>query len=349
MKKIKQVILYPAIVIFILLFTRSCEQSDSAGISKSITGKPGELVIVVSNQTWDSDQGKLIRETLAQPHIALPQDEPLFDLINVPPEAFKSVFKTTRNILQVRISSQTDSSAVIFKNNVWASPQATVTIEAKDEADFASLFNANKVRILSYYLNAEKNRLTMNYEKYFEREVFNVLNKDFGITMKVGPGYQIADQKKDFIWLRYETPEISQGIIVYTFPYVSDSAFHEKYQLNIRDSLLKARVPGPTEGSFMTTERRISQMTSFLEHHGNYASEMRGLWRVVNDYMGGPYISLAELDAANQRVVVAFGYVYAPNKDKRNLLRQVEAMIYSLKLNRQPENDKLNSQVKMGN
>jgi hypothetical protein len=94
----------------------------------------------------------------------------------------------------------------------------------------------------------------------------------------------------------------------------------------------------------MATERRIEQISNFLEHNGNYASEIRGLWRVVNDFMGGPYISLAVLDAAKQRVIVAYGYVYAPSKDKRNLLRQVEAMVYSLKLNNQSENDKLNQQ-----
>jgi hypothetical protein len=76
---------------------------------------------------------------------------------------------------------------------------------------------------------------------------------------------------------------------------------------------------------------------------------MRGLWRLVNDFMGGPYISLAELDASNQRVVVAFGYVYAPGKSKRNFLKQVEAMIYSLKLNDQDKNNKINSQIKMAN
>ena len=60
---------------------------------------------------------------------------------------------------------------------------------------------------------------------------------------------------------------------------------------------------------------------------------MRGLWRVENDFMGGPYISLAVLDDENQRVVVAFGYVFAPSKNKRNFLSQVQAMVYSLKLN----------------
>jgi len=70
---------------------------------------------------------------------------------------------------------------------------------------------------------------------------------------------------------------------------------------------------------------------------------------LINDFMGGPYVSINELDASNQRVVVAFGYVYAPSKNKRNLLRQVEAMVYSLKMNDQAKNDKIQSQVRMGN
>jgi hypothetical protein len=224
-----------------------------------------------------------------------------------------------------------------------------VIIRANNQAEFIRLFGEHREQITSYFLKAERKRLAMNYEKYYERGIFNVVNENFNLTMKVAPGFQIAEQKKDFIWLRYETPEISQGVILYSFPYVSDSAFTLNYQLSVRDSLLKAHVPGPVEGSYMATEKRIDQVYNYLEHNGNYASEMRGLWRLMNDFMGGPYVSLAVLDAAEQRVVVAFGYVYAPSKDKRNLLRQVEAMIYSLQLNKQAENDKLNSQVNMGN
>jgi hypothetical protein len=167
--------------------------------------------------------------------------------------------------------------------------------------------------------------------------------------MTVPPGFAIARQKKDLLWFKYETPEISQGIIVYTFPYVSDSTFTENYLVAKNDSMLEINIPGPTEGSYMAVEKQINQVLHIFDHNKNYAVEMRGLWRLENDFMGGPYIALAELDASNERIVVAFGYVYAPNKDKRNLLQQVEAMIYSLKMNNQAENDKINSQIKMGN
>ncbi len=336
------------ITVLATLIFQSCS-NDGHTLHKNITGKANELVVVISDESWNSAPGDLIRNSLGQEQAGLPQNEPMFDLVNVPQNAFKNIFKSTRNILQVHISSTVSNPGVSMKDDVWAYPQATVLINAKNKDEFIATYNKNENKIMSYFLAAEKERLTMNYTKYYEKGVFNVLDKDFGITMKVPPGFEIADQKKDFIWYRYETPDISQGIILYTFPYRSDSAFTENYQIRVRDSILKANIPGPTDGSYMTTEKRFVQTNNYFEHNGNYASEMRGLWRVMNDFMGGPYISLAELDASNQRVIVAYGYVFAPNKDKRNLIRQVEAMLYSLKLNDQEKSDKIKSEMTMGN
>lgn len=341
-------IVYFLSIILTVAIVQSCS-SDSQVMHKNITGQASELVVVISKESWDGTPGKIIRETLAQPHVSLPQDEPLFDVIDVPHQAFKSIFKSTRNILSTSISPNVEVEGISFKDDVWAYPQATVMIQAKTPERFEELFVENSDKILSYFIAAEKERLTMNYKKFYEKGVYNVLNQKYGVTMKVPPGFVIAEQKKDFIWYKYETPDISQGIILYSFPYDSDSTFTVNYLMDMQDKVLKENVPGPLEDTYMTTEKRFEQIHSVLEHNGNYASEMRGLWRVENDFMGGPYISLAELDASNQRVIVAYGYVYAPSKDKRNLLRQVEAMIYSLQMNDQAKNDKINSQIKMGN
>ncbi|MFZ5429568.1 MAG: DUF4837 family protein [Bacteroidota bacterium] len=318
-------------------------------MNKNITGKAGELVIVISNKSWDDIPGKLLRQTLAQPQLSLPQDEPLFDLIPVPHEAFKEIFQTTRNIVQTRISPIVENPGVTFTDNIWAYPQATVQINARNNEEFEKLFTENSDKIIGYFLKAERDRMTVNYHNYHDKAVRNTLDQKYDILLTVPPGFQISQENENFVWLRYETPEISQAIFVYWFPYTSDSTFTLNYLLNKRDSILRANVPGPTEGSFMATERRVDPLFQVLRHNRNYAAEIRGLWRVQNDFMGGPFILLAELDAYRQRVVVADGYVYAPSKDKRNFIRQVEAMVYSMAFNDQDKNDRLNSQAQMGN
>lgn len=340
--------IYLSVIVIFTAFILSCSNSGEI-LHKNISGNANELIVVIPDELWIDLPGSLVKETLGQVQLALPQDEPLFDLVNVPPSGFKSIFRSARNVLQLNISASVSEPGIDFKDDVWAYPQATVLISAKNAEQFEKVYSENSERIMSYFLAAEKERLTMNYDKYYEKGVYNVLDKEYGITMKVPPGFVIADRKKDFIWYKYETPEISQGIVVYSLPYNSDSIFTANVQVALRDSVFKENVPGPLKGSYMSTEKRVIQLHNYLEHNGNYASEMRGLWRLENDYMGGPFISLAELDATNQRVVVAYGYVYAPSKDKRNLIRQVEAMVYSLKFNDQEKNNKLNSQIKMGN
>ena len=65
---------------------------------------------------------------------------------------------------------------------------------------------------------------------------------------------------------------------------------------------------------------------------GDYALEARGLWRIKGDFMGGPFVSHVRLDKANQRIIVSEIFIYSPDKMKRNLVRQMEASLYTLKL-----------------
>lgn len=336
------------VLIFILIWS-GCSDTGQQIMHKNITGKAGEMVIVISRKSWDDIPGKLLRQTLAQPQYSLPQDEPLFDLISVPHEAFKEIFQTTRNIIQTRISPIIENPGVSFTENIWAYPQATVQINARNNEEFEKLFNEHSDRIIGYFLKAERDRMVSNYNNYHDKAVRNILSEKYDIHLNVPPGFQITQENDNFVWIRYETPEIAQAIMLYWFPYTSDSTFTLDYLLHKRDSILRANVPGPTEGSYMCTERRVDPLFQIIRHNKNYAADIRGLWRVQNDFMGGPFVMLAELDAVRQRVVVADGYVYAPSKEKRNFTRQVEAMIYSLAFNDQEKNDRLNSQAQMGN
>ncbi len=325
----------------------SCK--DEGNLRRKVTGKAGEVVVVIPKETWEGVVGDEMKKILSQPQLSLPQDEPIFDLIDVPPVAFKDIFKTSRNIINVRISPTQDSTKVEFKKDIWAWPQAVINIQAKSPEDFKEVFGKNSDKIVAYLLKAERERLQINYSKYYDKAVKNNLLKEYNINLTVPPGFSIARKSKDFAWIRYETPDISQGIILHTFPYVSDSTFTMDFLMERRDSILKAYVEGPADGSYMTTEHRLTPVFNVFKFKNNYAAEMRGLWRVENDFMGGPFINLTVLDASNSRVIMLDGYVYAPRFDKRNYLRQVEAMIYSLTLPDQAKNDKINSQIEMGN
>lgn len=326
----------PILKSFVLLFMTviliSCGKNQGARM-ETITGKLNEVVVVIGKEIWKGEAGTVMREVLAQPQSSLPQSEPLFTLMDVPPDAFINLFKSHRNIITVKISSTFTEPKVEFTHDTWAYPQAVVNIQASSTDNFKDLFIANSEKIIGYFLKAEKDRLKKTYLDAHEKSVSNTLDKEFGIKLYVPAGFKVVKKDSSFAWIRYDTPLITQNIFVYTYPYLSDSTFTLKYLLEKRNYITKKNIPGPTPGSYMTTEMQLPQDLNFLTYNGNYASEMRGLWKVQNDFMGGPFVSLTVLDPNKKRVVTVEGNVYAPKNNKRNYIRQLEAMIYSLEFN----------------
>ncbi|MBN1926146.1 MAG: DUF4837 family protein [Prolixibacteraceae bacterium] len=332
------------IVIFIIAGMFGCLNSSQNSMMKNVSGKAGELVIVINNDIWEGQAGTTMFEILTQPHLGLPQDESIFNVINIPHEAFKDIFKTTRNLILTSVKPSNDSTGVNFMRNVYAHTQAVVSISARNTAELETIFIENSDKIIAFFMKAEKDRLKMNYSKYHEKAVKKASEDKFGFSIFVPPGFNVAEQTDDFMWIRYETPDISQGIFIYTYPYESDSTFTVDYLKAKRNVFLKNNVPGPTEGSYMTTENELPVLLNMTRKNGNFAAEMRGLWKVENDFMGGPFINLSILDLLNNRIVTIDGFVYAPGKDKRNLLWQLEAMVNSVEFLNQADMDKLNRQ-----
>jgi hypothetical protein len=60
-------------------------------------------------------------------------------------------------------------------------------------------------------------------------------------------------------------------------------------------------------------------------------AELRGLWESVNDKMGGPLYEFSFVDNTGENVISVGGFVYAPEEDKRNYLRDVEAIVKTVK------------------
>mgnify|MGYP003799634643 FL=1 len=114
-----------AIIAIVLLFSACKDDNQKSGLS-NVTGRPGELFVVANDEIWEGTVDSVFKQYLAQPQAALPQAEPIFDVMQVPPSAFKGVFKSSRNLLLVYIGSDIDSSSVMFSRDKYAFPQALV-------------------------------------------------------------------------------------------------------------------------------------------------------------------------------------------------------------------------------
>ena len=158
------------------------------------------------------------------------------------------------------------------------------------------------------------------------------LKSDLNVMLNAPANFTYYKDTTDFFWSSNNANTGRMDLIVYTFPYTDPNTFTEEYLVAKRDSVLKANLPGSFPGSYMQTETRAGVEYTPITLNGKYCGVMRGLWRMQGDMMGGPFVSHTRLDEKNHRVVVAEGFVYAPETDKRNFMRRIEAALFTLRL-----------------
>lgn len=323
-------LIYSVSIAFVLFFA-SCK-NEREPLLPNITGKAGEVVVVVGGTLWEGQTGQIFKETLSADTEVLPQAEPMFNLVQIPWPSFTNIFKTHRNLVLVSLNTSEPKAKMVVRRNVWAKPQTVIEIIAPNEADLAGFTATQAERISNHFLVAERNRIIDNYRRYEKREIGERLWKNHDLSVVVPAGFTMDVETDNFIWIANETPQTSQGVLIYYYDYQSKETFTQDYLLNKRNEVLRRNVPGSVPRSYMTTDMLAPGLFNEFMRNGRYFAELRGLWKVENDFMGGPFVSLTTLDESRNRVITVEGFVYAPNTEKRNLLRQVEAILYTLEI-----------------
>ena len=310
----------------------SCKKGEEKRLFPNVTGDAGEVVLMINQNKWESKIGLEFRKILLGDQIGLPQPEPLFDLVNIPHSAFSKIFQPHRNLIFAKISSEYKEPKITIQTNLWSKTQLVINMVAPNDSSFLNLIIENKEKIVTHLLNAERRRILSNYKKYEERHIREQLQKNHSLSLIVPKGYTLNVDSSNFVWISHETSQISQGIFVYYYDYVDTNTFTVDYLLNKRNIFLKKHVPGPSPNSYMTTERNYKPNFIEFEYNNRYFAELRGLYRVENNFYGGPFMSVSTIDEKRNRVVTVEGFVYAPQLKKRNYLRQLEAILYTLEI-----------------
>ncbi len=310
----------------------SCDEMNER-VLPSCTGKSGDLLIVADSAFYNHQTGAAIQEIFAQEQVGLPQREALFNLIQVPHRSFARIFHTTRNIIMVHIEPESKIKLTV-RENVWSESQLVVSITAPSDEIAAQTIEKNSEALLDYFNDKELARLHAKFKVNVNSKHAQHLREKFGISLSLDELYIVAEETEDFIWLRKEKSvgghPVSQGIIIYTYPYVSDSTFEVSNLVAKRDAYTKAHVAGGNEGSYMTSYVEYVPSQKEVSLNGVYVNELRGLWHMQGGFMGGPFINYSLVDEQKNRVVCLDAYVYAPKFDKREFLREQEALIKTI-------------------
>lgn len=298
---------------------------------KASQGRPYELMVVANQPVWVGELGDTLRSLLAAPIPYLPQQEPEFDVLRTTPDGFKNIIADHRNILKVLVDQKVKEASVAVEYDVTAAPQIVLTLQGPTEQALIDYLAEHGDKVVQVVKMAERDRALAYAKKFGMPGIEQAVKESFGVTMNVPKGYTLAAHSKDFLWARYEYPEASQGFMIYSYPYTSEKELTVKALVEARNRFVK-RIPGPSEGSYMTTSPVFEPDLRTFRLEGRLWVEMRGFWDVEGDFMGGPFVSYTTIDTSAGYLFTLDCYVYAPKlpPHKRNLLHGLEHLLYTI-------------------
>ena len=299
------------------------------------SGLPYEMLVVMDDDQWDRPLGRAVFNVLDSDVPGLPQSERSFRISRVEPDGFNSnMFRIMRNVIKVDIQNIYTQPKFKFARNVYSYPQMIMTLQAPDEESLTEYINNNQQSIIDFFTKAEMNREIENLRERHNPEVSRLAEEILDVDIWVPWGLNKFKKGKDFLWASTNVGKKDMNLVLYSYPYTDKNTFTLDYFLQKRDSVMKANIPGGPKGSYMTTNHDYVYVEDGTVR-GKYAQIARGLWRIQGDRMGGPFVSHSRVDEANGRVVVAEAFIYAPESLKRDLLRRMEAALYTLQLPQQ--------------
>jgi hypothetical protein len=322
----------------------SCK-GDGKGGGKSLftpvsSGRPYEMLVVMDKDMWERPAGRALFNVLDQDVSGLPQPERSFRISQIIPDKFKRGFRIFRNIIDVDIQPIYTQGKLKYSRDSYASPQMIMTFQAPDEATFEEFVGKNKQVILDFFTKAEMNRQIAQLKKDHNQLASTKVGSTFGCDVWIPSEMERYKQGEDFYWFSADRGNTLLNFVIYSYPYTDKNTFTRDFFIHKRDSVMKANIPGSLEGMYMATDSNYVEVKN-IAVKGEYAFEARGLWYMKGDMMGGPFVSHARVDRPNGRVVVVEGFVYAPEKPKRDLMRQLEASLYTLNLPQEQQIDEI--------
>ena len=314
--------------LFLCLFFSffSCQKKEDKSIQET-SGAINTISVIIDDQLWNGEVGDSIRNKFASPVLGLPQEEPLFSINQYPVKLFEGFSTDSRNIIIIKKEGKTNFK---IKENQYATPQNAIHISGKSTIEIIAILEKNKAAIINKMRTTE----ILENQRINKDSLLNPkkIKDKFNIIIDVPSKYNFVMRRKNFIWIKKEITSGNTSILIYKLPLNAIPKYNEVNSIiKQRDSIGKLYIHGTESRSKMITEAAYSPYFSMISLAGKRTYETKGTWEMNNDFMSGPFINYAIMDKKNNRILVLEGFCYAPSKEKRDLMFELESIIKSIK------------------
>ena len=309
----------------------SCDNVVTRGLL-SASSAANEVIVVMDRTAWEGEAGDAVWGVLNSPTQGLPQQDPNFRTIHITPENFTRSFRSVRNVVIPNIDHIFIEPRIRAEPNVYAMGQWIMYINAPDTASFIDFVREQERNIVEFFLDKELERNARWLMSNQRIGPWSAAQEMFGIDVFKPRGVPNVVAEENFIWATNNAPRARVDFVIYQFPYTTPDVFTADSLIAIRNRVLGEHIRGFNDSQMTTNTIDYPPHFRTLAVGGQFRTELRGLWQMTTDFMGGPFVQHAFVNEETGMVVVAEAFTFSPEAqtNTRNLIRSAEASLYTI-------------------
>lgn len=324
-----------------LLGMSSCKKALDGALKQDASGTPYDLYLVMDEALKETALNDSLHAVFEYPMSYMPSSDAFFRVRHLSPDNFASpVIRTVANVAIVDIAPDNAAEPIItLERDRFANDQVIVRMHAKTMESLAEQLSVMQEQLRDVFVKNELNRrihvLQEEHQRKQQDRLMRMQEVSMLIPLTIASTCNAAADSAHFFWATDGFEEKTSFLVCYSVPYTDQNIFTLEGAIAVRDSVMGANITaGDSIVQRMETRREIVvPQYRALNVGGKYVGELTGMWRMPGQLMAGPFICHMRLDELNKRVVIAEGFCYAPKiEDKRQMMRNLEATLYTLKL-----------------
>ena len=345
-------------ILLLIVVTFGCSEAAKESRRKDLLpnarGEADEIILVVDSTQWADTLGlgAELRKTFMSPMLGLPQDEALFNVSKVNPQKLNSVLKSAKNMVFVMtLDSKTAQSRVLQKyftnqslnqikrdtsifmrtqKDLFARGQTVLFLFSSGEELLAQKINYNRSAIRKFFETSTRESIKSQIFNSTQKQLAARINENHNVDLTIPFGWEKARDLKNFVWLRKMDAETEQSVFIYYEPYRDRGIFNKIGEF--RDKITRRNLyDGENTDVYIKRQDIIPVFTERVNFNGHFAVEARGLWKISDNSRGGPFLSYTIVDEESGLIYYIEGYVDSPGTRKKNLVRELEAILSTFK------------------
>lgn len=321
------------------------------------TGKPGEVLVVCTDDLWNSGEIDSLIYALAKEEEPYYPLEYTFKFYQKNAGGFNHIHKKVRNILiiQQQNNAQFSPAKVEFVRDKWVKGQLVTEVTFKEKADLLQVAKYDAEKIAHRFEESEIDRIVEANRLAKMKPLAKKIYEKYGVYLDFPSGSEVKSDKD--IFLRIDIPERSREMkldggpayetqranfilsswLMWQVDYTKKEQLESKNLLHAQDSILKIYAPHHKEGAYMATEydSLVYPVSQVFEYNDLYTVEIKGQYRMNGRddvFMGGPFVSYSFVHPKTNKLITMFGMVHGPSEPLINYIREHKGLFRTLHL-----------------